>query len=127
VGHMNVLEGIADQRPGWARVGPLVLRHRGTPATAPGAAVTLGIRPEEIRVGPAAGNGDNRVRARVTSVQFQGAFTRLGLQPVGATGAPLECDVAAGALGDIDLSEGSELPVTLRPDALRVLEGTPAA
>jgi iron(III) transport system ATP-binding protein len=127
VGHMNLLDAVAEGRPGWARVGPLVLRHRGTPATAPGATVTLGIRPEEIGVGPAAREAENRVSARVTSAQFQGAFTRLLLQPVGAAGPPLECDVAAGALGELDLEEGAELPVTLRADALRVLASRPAA
>jgi iron(III) transport system ATP-binding protein len=126
VGHMNLLDAVAESRPGWARVGPLVLRHRRAPTTAPGAAVTLGIRPEEIRVGPAVRQTENRMSARVTSVQFQGAFTRLGLQPLDAVGPALECDVAAGALGEMDVKEGSELPVALSPEALRVLASTPA-
>jgi len=127
VGHMNLLDAVAESRPGWARVGPLTLRHRRAPSTAPGAVVTLGIRPEEIRVGPAVRETENRMSARVTSVQFQGAFTRLGLQPLDAAGPPLECDVAAGALGDIDVKEGSELPMALSPDALRVLASAPPA
>jgi iron(III) transport system ATP-binding protein len=126
VGHMNLLDAVADSRPGWARVGTLVLRHRRAPATAPGAAVTLGIRPEEVRLGPTAAAADNRLTARVTSVQFQGAFTRLGLRPVGLEGPALDCDVAAGALAQLGVKEGSELSVGLAPDALRVFEATPA-
>jgi iron(III) transport system ATP-binding protein len=126
VGHMNVLEAVAEDRPGWARVGALALRHRPGPAPAPGSALTLGIRPEEVRVGPAARAADNRLLARVTAVQFQGAFTRLGLRAVGEHGPALDCDVAAGALAEIDVEEGAELPVSLAPDALRVLTAGPA-
>src|SRR5947208_12139546 len=52
VGHMNLLPATAVQ-PGRARVGALTLRHRPAPGVGPGMAVTLGIRPEEVRVGAA--------------------------------------------------------------------------
>jgi iron(III) transport system ATP-binding protein len=120
VGSMNLLSGVAEARPGWARVGAQTLRHRPTPATKPDDAVTLGIRPEEVRVGAGARESDNRLTARVTSVQFQGAFTRLGLQPTGDGGPALECDLAATALADLDVREGAELAVALPPEALRV-------
>ena len=120
VGAMNLLPAVADARPGWARVGPLTLRHRPVPATRPGEAITLGIRPEEVRVGTAAREAENRLSARVTSVQFQGAFTRLGLQAIGDGGPALECDLAATALAEVEIVEGAELPVALPADALRV-------
>jgi iron(III) transport system ATP-binding protein len=126
VGHMNLLEAVADARPGWARLGALSLRHRAEPATRPGSPVTLGIRPEEVRVGPLAREAENRLITRVTSVQFQGPFTRLGLRTAGDGGSTLECDVAAGALAEIEVKEGAELPVALAPAALRVFVATPA-
>jgi iron(III) transport system ATP-binding protein len=119
VGRMNLLEAVADERPGWAHLGPLMLRHRPAPGARPGGPLTLGIRPEQVRVGAAADAAENRLTARVTSVQFQGAFTRLGLRPAGAGGPTLECDLAATALAALDVEEGSELPVALVPDALR--------
>jgi len=127
VGHMNLLEALADDRPGWARVGSLTLRYRAPVTARPGSPLTLGIRPEAVRVDSVVrGDTDNRLAARVTSVQFQGASTRLGLQVIGEPAARLECDLAATALAELDVKEGAEVPVVLPPDALRVF-GTPAA
>jgi iron(III) transport system ATP-binding protein len=119
VGRMNLLDAVADTRPGWARLGSLTLRHRPVSGIQPGGRVTLGIRPEEVRIGAAAREAENRLTARVTSVQFQGAFTRLGLRTNGNGGPALECDLAATALAELKVTEGDELPVALAPDALR--------
>jgi iron(III) transport system ATP-binding protein len=128
VGHMNLLPALADSQPGRARVGRLALRHRPAPAVPAGGALTLGIRPEEVRVGAAAARErDNRLTARVTSVQFQGAFTRLALAVLDDPGLALECDVAATALADLGVKEGAEVPVALTPDALRAFVDRPAA
>ena len=124
VGHMNLWPAVADAQPGRARVGALTLRHRPAPGVKPGDEVTLGIRPEEVRVGAAARDGDNRLTARVTSVQFQGASTRLTLAGLGEAALALECDVAATALADLGVKEGAEVPVALAPDALRAFTET---
>jgi iron(III) transport system ATP-binding protein len=96
------------------------LAHGAAGGHAPGTPLTLAIRPEEIAVGPAARGGDNAVAARVETVQFLGAFTRLtlSLPDLGAT--RLICDVAATAFADLGTGEGSEVPVRLGRDALRV-------
>jgi len=121
VGRMNVLPAVATERPGWARVARLELRHRAAAAQPPGTRLALAIRPEEIRVGAAArGPGDNRMIARVSAVQFSGAFARLSLVLPGAAVAELECDLAGEALAEAGAKEGTELPVLLTPDALRV-------
>jgi iron(III) transport system ATP-binding protein len=127
VGHMNLLPATAEARPGWARVGGRAVRHRPAAGTAaPGAPLTLGIRPEEVRIGPAAREVENRLTARVTGVQFQGAFTRLALRAAGDGGLALECDLAATALAELGVTEGAEVEVALPPPALRVFVG-PAA
>jgi len=126
VGQMNLLEAVVAGDT-VARVGAFQLRHRPEPGTAPGARVTLGIRPEEIGVGPAAGERDNRLVTRVCGVQFLGAFTRLALALPGAEEATLVCDLPAGAVTDLGVKEGAELPVSLRADALRVFAPTPGA
>jgi len=120
VGQMNLLPAHADARPGWVRVGGATLRHRDAGALPAGTPVTLGIRPEELVIGPAAGQAENRLTARVTAVQFLGAFTRLGLALPGDGVAPLECDVAAGALAGVAATEGGELALALPAAALRV-------
>jgi iron(III) transport system ATP-binding protein len=125
VGRMNLLDAVADTRPGWARLGSLTLRHRPVSGIQPGGRVTLGIRPEEVRIGAAAREAENRLTARVTSVQFQGAFTRLGLRTNGNGGPALECDLAATALAELEIVEGAELPVALVPGALRAFVASP--
>ena len=123
VGQMNFLSAVAGARSGWARVGAVELRHQPGFEAVPGGALTLAIRPEEITVGPAALHGDNRLTARITAVQFLGAFTRLGLAPVVGGGGDgrtaLECDVAATAFAELGVGEGADLPIALAPDALR--------
>ncbi|MBI4636873.1 MAG: putative 2-aminoethylphosphonate ABC transporter ATP-binding protein [Candidatus Rokubacteria bacterium] len=120
VGQMNLIPATADARPGWARVGSAALRHRQGPALPPGTRVVLGIRPEEILIGPVARDDENRVVARVSAIQFQGAFSRLALTLPGEGHTTLECDVAVNALGELGAREGVELPLVLRSEALRV-------
>ena len=119
VGQMNILTAETDGRQGWARIGSVALRHRPGPALIAGTPVSLAIRPEELVIGAAARQAENGLLARVTSVQFLGAFTRLGLALPGAAAA-LECDVAAGALAELGVQEGGELPLALPPAELRV-------
>jgi iron(III) transport system ATP-binding protein len=119
VGQMNFLSAVAAGRSGWARVGAVELRHQPGFEAVPGGALTLAIRPEEITVGPAALHGDNRLTARITTVQFLGAFTRLGLTVDGDGRTALECDVAATAFAELGVGEGADLPIALAPAALR--------
>jgi len=119
VGQMNFIGAVASERKGWARIGPIELRHQAGLAAAPGESLTLAIRPEEILVGPAAGGQENRLTVRIAAIQFLGSFTRLQLQG-GADGfAILECDVADSTFAALGLGEGVELPVVLQPEALR--------
>src|SRR3989449_1195706 len=121
VGRMNVLAAVASERPGWARVGRLELRHRPGAARQAGTRLALAIRPEEIRAGAAAREpGDNRVAARVVAVQFLGAFARLSLALPGDGAPELECDLAGDALAEAGAKEGAELALVLTPEALRV-------
>ncbi|MBI1727266.1 MAG: putative 2-aminoethylphosphonate ABC transporter ATP-binding protein [Candidatus Rokubacteria bacterium] len=119
VGQMNFLSAVAGARSGWARVGAVELRHQPGFEAVPGGALTLAIRPEEITVGPAALHAENPLRARITAVQFLGAFTRLGLTVDGEGRTALECDVAATAFAELGVGEGADLPIALAPDALR--------
>jgi len=119
VGQMNFLEAIAGERAGWARLGAVEMRHGTAGPIVAGTRLTLAIRPEEILVGPAADGTENRLVTRIHTVQFLGPFTRLSLAlPDGAPA--LECDVAATAFAALGAGEGSELALSLRPDALRV-------
>jgi iron(III) transport system ATP-binding protein len=116
---MNFIEAIAGERPGWARLGPVEMRHGGAEPLAAGTRLILAIRPEEILVGDATEGVENRLVTRIRAIQFLGPFTRLSLAlPDGAPA--LECDVAATAFAALGAAEGAELALALRPEALRV-------
>ncbi|HEU4438612.1 MAG TPA: TOBE domain-containing protein, partial [Methylomirabilota bacterium] len=119
VGQMNFIEATAGERAGWARLGGVELRHAAAEPVAAGTRLMLAIRPEEILVGDATTGAPNRLVTRIRAVQFLGPFTRLSLAlPDGAPA--LECDVAAGAFAALGATEGAELALALRPEALRV-------
>jgi iron(III) transport system ATP-binding protein len=117
VGQMNLLPAQADAEPGWARAAGTRIRHRPAEPLAAGTPITLGIRPEELVVGAAARHAENALTARVSAIQFLGAFTRLGLA---LPGAALTCDVAAGALAEVGAKEGGDLALALPAAAVRV-------
>jgi iron(III) transport system ATP-binding protein len=117
---MNFIAAVADGDPERARLGSIALRHRRAAAVAPETRLTLGIRPEEIRIGPVANGAENRLGARVVSIQFQGALTRLALTAGDAGEITLDCDLPAATLAELGLKEGSDVPVALTADALRV-------
>src|SRR5205823_2529351 len=82
VGRMNVLPAVATERPGWARVARLELRHRAAAAQSPGTRLALAIRPEEIRVGAAAPRRGTR-RAGGVSGRVRGVPVALRALPDG--------------------------------------------
>jgi iron(III) transport system ATP-binding protein len=120
VGQMNFIPATVCAEPGQVRVGQALLSHRSREPLAAGDRVTLAIRPEEILVGPAARQGENRLVTTIRGAQFLGPFTRLTLCLPGEAGAAIECDVAANAFAELHAAEGAELPLGLRPEALRV-------
>ncbi len=120
VGQMNFIPATACAEPGRVRVGDTELCHRSREPLVPGTPLTLAIRPEEILVGAAATPCPNRLVTRVRSVQFLGPFTRLSLSVPGASGAILECDVAANAFAELEAAEGALLLLGLKSEALRV-------
>jgi hypothetical protein len=65
--------------------------------------------------------------ARIVAVQFLGSFTRMTLALPGDDAARADCDVAAGALGDLAAKEGADLPIALPRGALRVFTDGRAA
>ena len=121
VGQMNFIPATACERAGWARVpGGAEIRHLSGEPVAAGVPLSLAIRPEEILIGPAARDSENRLVTRIRGVQFLGAFTRLSLVLPGEPETALECDVAANAFAELGAAEGAELPLALKPEALRV-------
>jgi spermidine/putrescine transport system ATP-binding protein len=77
--------------------------------------VTAAIRPEDIVVGPAPGEGEGS--ARLTGTVFHGRLLRLHLAL--DDGTELLVDTARKGVA-LDLAPGTRLAVTVRPGAARI-------
>jgi iron(III) transport system ATP-binding protein len=119
VGTMSFLEAQAAG-PGRMRSGTLELQCSANLDLAPGTPVTLGLRPEEIRVRDVKAEEINVVDVRVVELEFLGAFCRAHLQPEGETSKPLVADFSANLMRDLNIQQNKRLLIALPPEALRV-------
>ena len=121
VGKVNVLSAVAEG-DGRFRVGGLTLAGAvGGAAIAPGTPVRLYLRPEDVVVdGGAAGHG-NAAAARVTKVEFLGAFCHVTVQVAGAEDQPLLINISRHSIDRMNLAEGSPLNVGIPADCMRLL------
>ena len=120
VGKVNVLSAVAEGA-GRFRIGNLVLDCASCDAgIAPGTAVKLYLRPEDVVVDGAA-TLPNRARSQVTKIEFLGAFCLVTVAVAGAEGQPLLINISRHDTDEMALSEGSTLDVALPPECMRVL------
>jgi iron(III) transport system ATP-binding protein len=122
VGAMNFMDGVLTDA-GALRVGAITLECAVIPdRLAPGARVTICIRPEDIVVRDAGATRENALAARIAGLEFLGSFCRGSLQLDGDIS--LICDFSINAVRDLGLVEGKSLPVILPADRLRVFAKT---
>jgi iron(III) transport system ATP-binding protein len=96
---------------------------RGMPA---GSAVSLGLRPEEVKVRGVAPDEPNAVEAVVDDLEFLGSFYRARLLP-GGEAVPITADFSANLMRDLAIRQGMRLHVVLPPEALRLFPAEAAA
>jgi iron(III) transport system ATP-binding protein len=118
VGTMNFLDGAAADA-GTLRVGQIVVSAPGH-GLAAGAAARIGFRPEDVRAMIGREGGANSFPATITGVEFLGSFARATLALRQQRETVFLADFSANDLRDMQLGEGTDLTVTLPPDALRV-------
>ena len=112
-GGQNFVPGTVEDGTFASSLGRLVLPNG--PADGPG---VLTFRPENVRIASGAGGeATNRLNARIVSKIYLGTQTRLRAE---AGNTPLE--ILANPNDAAGLSEGSEVAVTLPPEALWVLK-----
>ena len=85
-----------------------------------GAAVRIGLRPEEVRVRNLDGSTPNRVDATVASLDFLGPFCRAELTPEAAPDVTILADFSTNLMRDLAVSQGQRLTIALPPESLRV-------
>jgi iron(III) transport system ATP-binding protein len=119
VGSMSFL-GARVAGPKAMRTGALDLVCADDRGLAPGTAVKLGLRPEEIRVRGVQPGDANTLEVKVGSLEFLGPFCRARLEPAVQTEGPLVADFSANLMRDLGVSEGQKLLIALPPESLRV-------
>jgi iron(III) transport system ATP-binding protein len=121
VGKINVIAAVAEG-DGRFRVGSLVLSGaRGSEAVVPGTRVRLYLRPEDIVIDGAMGGHGNSAQARITKLEFLGAFCHVTVAMAGAEEHPLLINVSRHSIDELSLAEGSALHVGLPPECMRLL------
>jgi iron(III) transport system ATP-binding protein len=118
IGAMTFIPGEALD-PTHVRVGSLIFET--TPySIRKGSAVSVGIRPEEVRVRNLADDAANRIDTTIDELEFLGAFARARLAPVAAPQLRVLADFSVNALRDLSLAAGQSLTIALPPETLRV-------
>ena len=119
VGAMNMLDAVVvglDR----VRVGPMALSCNSLGQRAEGRRVTLGLRPEEVRIRGVEPGAVNAIPVTVELLDFLGPFCRATLRPDAAAGLVILSDFSANAMRDLDIREGQALTVALPAELLRV-------
>jgi iron(III) transport system ATP-binding protein len=119
IGTTNFLEGRLTARER-VRVGELELCCGGAPDLAPGADVLVAIRPEDVAVRDIAGGDENTIQVEIGEIDFLGSFVRARLDAPGLGAQGLRADLSINLMRQMDLREGSCLPVTLPRPRLRI-------
>jgi len=121
IGKINVIPAVAEGA-GRVRVGAVSLDIARTDIPA-GTPTKLYLRPEDIDIHPdgVAPPGRNVLGAKITKVEFLGAFCMVGLAPDAADVPALTANVPRQAVDAGALAPGASVQVTLAPAALRVL------
>ena len=123
VGTMTFLDAVVAD-PGRLRLGAIDLACADAGRFAPGAAVRVGFRPEEVQVRNVDGGTPNRIDARVDLLDFLGPFCRASLSPQASPGVTILADFSANLMRDLGVAEGQTLAIALPPEALRVFART---
>jgi iron(III) transport system ATP-binding protein len=116
VGSMTFLSGIL-QKADAVLVDGVTVHCPRQEGLAPGSAVQVCIRPEDVRVRDLASDAVNRLAVEVSELEFVGAFCRATLR---AGAMVLMADFSSNLVRDFALERGRRLDVALPPDRLRV-------
>ena len=120
VGAMNFLAGIVAD-PDTVTVGGLSVHLADRLNAAPGAAVTLCLRPEDVTLRNLAPDTPNVFPARLDALEFVGARYRAQLALGNGAAVPLLAEFSINLVRDLGLAPGGDCTVALPPDRLRAL------
>jgi iron(III) transport system ATP-binding protein len=102
------------------RVGAIDLACPDAARFRAGAAVRIGLRPEEIRVRNIDHTTPNRIATRVAMLNFLGPFCRAHLKPDAAPEVAILADFSLNLMRDLTVTQGQSLTIALPPESLRI-------
>ena len=123
IGLMNFVAGTMV-RDGTVRLGQVELACEAD-GFAPGTAVTLVIRPEDIVVQDVRGGEPNTVEARVEAMIFLGSFFRADLAGPALGAATLRADISVDLVRRRGIAENHALAFRLPQERIRIYPGSP--
>jgi iron(III) transport system ATP-binding protein len=119
VGKVNVLAGRTEA--GGVRVGSCLLKCNGS-AAAPGHAVKIYLRPEDIIARPIAPGDSNVLDARIDKIEFLGSYCLVRVAADGLQEQPLTVYLSLNFLSEQDLEPGKPLKLRILPERLRLFD-----
>jgi iron(III) transport system ATP-binding protein len=126
VGTMTFIDGVVGGE-GWVTAYGQRFVVPGIVGKAPGTAIRLGFRPEEIQVRKVDATTVNQLICNVKLLDYLGSFCRATLEPVSAPGMSLVGDFSVNLMRDIGIAEGQSLTVALPPHVLRAFPASAGA
>ena len=121
IGVMNFVTGTVV-RDGVVRVGRVDLTCEAG-GLAPGTAVTLAIRPEDIVVQDLRESAPAAIEARVDAMAFLGSFFRAELVGEALGDARLRADLPVDLVRRLEIAEKRQLAVLLAKERIRIYPG----
>lgn len=118
IGTMNFIDGTVKAK-GVVKVGTANL-NCDTDTMKAGTPVTVAIRPEDINADDTGKDDDNLIKVKVLDVEFLGSFDRVELGSAAIGGSRLRADFSINLVRRKNLSQGSELPVRLPGELIRL-------
>lgn len=125
VGKMSFFPGRVTG-PGRVAIAGVELACSDDRGMAEGQAVSLGLRPEEVRVRGVTPGDANAVEVVVDDLEFLGSYYRARLLP-GGEAVPIMADFSANLMQDLAIALGMRIHVVLPAEALRVFPAEEAA
>ncbi len=118
IGTMNFVPGVAEG-PDRVRVGRVELECEAS-GIAPGAEVTIAVRPEDIVLQDVEPGDENTFEVQIGSMEFLGSFFRAELTGEAIADARLRADMSINLVRRHGLEEGRRLHVKLPRERIRV-------
>ena len=119
VGAMTFLDAEIAKR-NRLRLGSVELTCANDSGFPRGTAVSVGFRPEEVRVRNLDPLTPNKLATNVALIDFLGPFCRAKLELEAAPGMAITADFSTNLMRDLGVAEGQTLTIALPPESLRV-------